>query len=250
MIENLDKILFDFKNSNNIDEKIDIIRKIEDTHTTSSSEYENIEDFNPIILNIRNEYANLLYSVELESSAKISSWDALHSFYKWDVYKARCMFELSCANLLTNSLIKNALFVGAGAVPISSIIASQMPQLNVTALEKDIKAHKLAKNLCKSLNIDINLININLFEFINYENFDIIIVSGTVGSTDYQKNKIIQYITSKMKLNSLLCLRAPVREEHLLMAPIKTELENFAKTIFYLENENDYISRVFYKKIK
>ncbi len=222
---------------------IKVLRAIERMHTTQRSEYDDINELLPNITEIRKEYAKLLYEMEVASARIIQSWNDILKFYKWQIYELRCSFEISCCTHLVNKPLSNVLFVGAGAIPVSAIIACKR-DLSVSALDRDEVAIDLCSRIFNKLDIPVTPIHQNLWGFNDYHQFDLIVVSGTVGVTTEEKQEIAAFIRNKCNKDTQLCFRNPVREEKVIMAPLGVS-SSLNLTEYYLENSSDYISRVF-----
>ena len=216
MLTNLDDIIHRLHTESNL---IKVIREIECMHTPQCNSYENVDIVVPNIENIRFQYAALLYESEVSAAKKINSWKDIKKFYKWSVYALRCLFELTCYQHLSMSQLKHILFVGAGAVPVSAIIAS-IKGYKTTVIERDDKAINLSKRICSRLGIAINFIHEDLYNYSKYYPYNLIVVSGTVGITTAEKQKIGKHIIGYCGNSTILCFRNPVREEKIIMAPL------------------------------
>lgn len=240
------KNLQDIKNKiQSSNELIQVLRGIEKMHTENTSIFDRVDLELPQIDNIRKAYSRLLYDSEIESSKQIIFLNDLLNFYKWDVYNLRCEFEIMACNHISQKNTRTVLFVGSGAVPVSAIVASNK-NLSVTAVDEDDLAITLSKKLIKSIGSKVNVVHSNLFSFQDYSEFDLIVVSGTVGQTTSEKHAIAHHILKYCSEANNLCFRNPVREEKVLMAPI-LKSDNLRMREYYFENSVDYISRVFIK---
>jgi len=221
-----------------------IIDQIEAMHT------QNFDIFDEIVINdnikfLRKTYSKLLYDREVSYSKKLTNLQDIQKFYKWEIYKLRCDFELLCAENVLGRKVRNIIFVGAGAMPISAIVASQK-NIDVTAIDIDFAAFSSGANICKLMNLNIDYQHKDLFNYKNYHKHDLVIIAGSVGTCEKDKENIIKHISNNISKDSTICIRAPIREEKLLMASINL-INSLKRTSFLMENEVDYILRIFFQ---
>ena len=119
------------------------------------------------------------------------------------MYEIRCSFELTCYQHLSTKPLENILFVGAGAVPVSAIIASTKG-FKVAVVERDDKAIVLSKHICSRLGVLIDHVHEDLYNYKEYRAYDLIVISGKVGVTTKQKQNIAMHIINNCGNSTIL----------------------------------------------
>lgn len=246
-MKNLANCLVDrFKSQHCQEDRNALLREIETMHTAAPTILDASIDCTITLTEMRRSYAFLLYSSEIEAAKKLRTYEDVRQFYKWEVYERRCKIEILGATYFRKVPVVNILFVGAGSMPISAIVASNAGYC-VDAIDKDHEAAELGKQICNINDNKISYMKYDLFDFNGYYKYDLIVISGTVGITEYDKAMIAEHILNNATDKTTVCFRNPVREENLLMAPVPF-ISGLRRVEINVEEHNDYISRVYLSK--
>jgi len=142
----------------------------------------------------------------------ISSKDSLSEITLFPFYQG----YVSTAQYLYNSIavisrkpIKKILYIGAGALPLNSILIVQNYNLKIDNIEREYESFKLSKSLLHQLKLDnqIKVIYKDILDFKKLKDYDAIICAILVGEDTKQKQKIINHIGKYMKFGNLLLLK-------------------------------------------
>ncbi len=107
---------------------------------------------------------------------------------------------------------KRMLFVGSGPFPISPLsYMAEDPAVAVTCLERSADASKHAIEVAKVFGLDrLNMITADALEVTDYDNFDCVMVGLVVGTSDTDKNRIVEHFLRWVPNSTLLTFRTAV----------------------------------------
>ncbi len=151
---------------------------------------------------------------------KTAGYIKLEDFIYYSNYNDLINLELT-NTLIYNKNIKNILFIGGGPLPLTAILLAYNLKYNVTILEKDKVSYNLSKNLIDKLELNkkIKVILISAEEYNQYNQYDLIYIAAMVGNTQEEKDTILNNISEKVKLNTMILIRSAFAVKELLYFP-------------------------------
>lgn len=133
----------------------------------------------------------------------------LRKFSAYKYYKKLISIEMKSINYFMPQNNIRAVFVGGGAVPMSSILLAEKYGISSIVLEIDKKVINLSKKLIKTLELSdkIKVINIAGEEF-DFKGFDLIIVAVMAGIDLKTKQLILNRIKNTADQKALILARS------------------------------------------
>lgn len=222
-------------------EKERILREVELSNSDTEPDLSYLDEAQ--LTSARECYASMLYKKELKSAQDSLFGTTSPSFYKVSEYEWRSRIELLLAAWHGLRAPYHCVFIGCGPYPLSAILAASAGH-NVTLLDYSYEAIELAKNLLDQAKVSAEFHCIEATEWKPKDTAPVFaILSGTVSTDSSQKDVICQKIIGNIGPRSALCVRQPIREEKLLMAPISEE-QFGVNTRVTFETRHDYTRRV------
>lgn len=180
------------------------------------------------IIKLRQVFSIEQMSIEKYWSQKIISSKnplaeiILFPFYHGYVSTARYLYNTIVA--ISHKPIKKILYIGAGALPLNSILIAQNHNLKIDNIERERESFKLSRLLLHRLELDnqIKVIHKNILDFRKMKDYDVIICAILVGDNTKQKQRVIAHIGKYMKLGNMLLLKNVDGLRTLLYSPIDT----------------------------
>lgn len=180
------------------------------------------------VIKLRQVFSIEQTSIEKHWSQKIISSKnplaeiVLFPFYQGYVSTANYLYNFIIA--ISHKPVKKILYIGAGALPLNSILMAQNYNLKIDNIEREYKSFKLSELLLHRLKLDkqIKVIHKDILGFKKLKNYDIIICAILVGNNTNQKQRVINYIGKYMKFGNLLLLKNVDGLRTLLYPPIDT----------------------------
>lgn len=182
------------------------------------------------ILDLQNICSNAEEKLELHFANSILSRERkLEDFLYYTNYCEQVNLEMSFINKISPN-IKNILFIGGGALPMTAILLSSKFGFNCDVIEKDENYAKISKKLIDNLSIkNINIINTEALDYGGYANYDLIIVSALTNSDVMKKEMLINHISSRAPL---VLTRYATGNKVLLYPDLdKSVINNIASTV-------------------
>ena len=143
-------------------------------------------------------------------------------FYSGYVSTARYLYDSIVA--ISHNPIKKILYIGAGALPLNSILIAQNHNLKIDNIEREHESFKLSRLLLHKLKMykQVKVIHKDIFDFKKLTNYDVIICAILVGDDTRQRQRVINHIGKYMKFENLLLLKNIDGSRTLLYPPIDT----------------------------
>ena len=182
------------------------------------------------VLDLQNICSNAEEELELHFANSILSAERkLEDFLYYVNYYEQVNLEMSSINKI-NPYIKNILFVGGGALPMTAMLLSSKFGFNCDVIEKNENYAKISKDLIDKLSIEnVNIINTEALDYEGYANHDLVIVSALAGSDIMKKEELINHISSQ---TSLVLARYATGNKVLLYPDLnKSIINNIASTV-------------------
>ncbi len=129
------------------------------------------------------------------------------------------LINLEISNILIYKKdIKNVLFIGGGPLPVSAILLANNFKYNITILEKDERSYNISKDLINKLKLNkkIKLILKLAEEYNDYDQYDLIYLAAMVGNSQKEKDILLNKISMKSNLGSLIIIRSAFAMKKLL----------------------------------
>lgn len=170
----------------------------------------------------------------------------LFNFWYYKNYAALVDLEYANASYVKEKN-KNAIFIGGGPFPLTSILLCQKYGLSCTVLEKNPSSTAMATELVKALRLDkkITIKNIDAYAYTDYENFDLVYMAALVGNNHAAKNKIITAVYDSVKSGTLLLCRSSHGTRKLLYPAIGKATIEKIKPILEIRPYNSIINSFF-----
>jgi nicotianamine synthase-like protein len=107
---------------------------------------------------------------------------------------------------------RRMLFVGSGPFPISPLsYMAEDPAVEVTCLERSPDASEHAVEVAKVFGFDqLKVITADAFDVADYDDFDCVMVGLVVGTSDSDKNRIVDHFLRRVPNSTLLTFRTAV----------------------------------------
>lgn len=241
----LESYLRQFSSQSSLLEKERVLREVELSHSYTEPDIANLDEAQ--LTSARECYASMLYKKELKSAQDALLTPRPHSFYKKKEYEWRSRIELLLPAWYGFRSPYHFVFVGCGAYPLSAILTAAAGH-RITLLDHSVEAIEIASDLLKYVNVSAELHCIEADEWRPKEMEPMFaILSGTVGTTSSEKDDISRKILKNIGPGSTLCVRQPMREEKLLMAPISEQKLGIDACVTF-ETSFDYTRRVLLTK--
>lgn len=147
---------------------------------------------------------------------------ALFPFYQGYVSTAQYLYNTMA--IISHKPIKKVLYIGAGALPLNSILIAQNYNLKIDNIERENESFRLSKVLLHKLKLNnqVKVIHKDILDYKKLKDYDVIICAVLVGNNTKQKQKIIDHIGKYMKFGNLLLLKNIDGLRTLLYPPIDT----------------------------
>lgn len=170
----------------------------------------------------------------------------LSKFPYIDNYKKLTKMEWFSLLGCTNHNSHNILFVGGGPLPLTAILLSLDFGMNVTILEKDKSASYISKKLIEKLRLDssIKVIHQDATKYLDYSNYNIIIVAALAGADSNTKRIILKRINRYIKTGSHIVARSSWGMRKILYRPIDRDAFSMFKTVIEVRPHNDVVNSV------
>lgn len=169
------------------------------------------------------------WSQKIISSENPLSEITMFPFYQGYVSTANYLYNSITS--ISNKQIKKILYIGAGALPLNSILIVQNHNLKIDNIERELESFKLSRLLLCRLKLDkqIKVIHKDIMDFKKLKNYDVIICAILVGSNTKQRQRVINHIGKHMKFGNLLLLKNVDGLRTLLYPPI--DITKFPKSL-------------------
>lgn len=169
------------------------------------------------------------WSQKMISSKNPLSEIILFPFYHGYVSTARYLYNTIVA--ISHKPIKKILYIGAGALPLNSILIAQNHNLKIDNIERERESFKLSRLLLHRLKLDnqIKVVHKDILDFKKMKDYDVIICAILVGDNTKQKKRVINHIGKYMKFGNLLLLKNIDGLRTLLYPP--TDTTRFLKNL-------------------
>jgi len=167
-------------------------------------------------------------------------------FYKAGDYERRARFEYGTASILLGRGISSIIYIGSGPFPATAISAARSG-MKVTLVDRSEEALSLSEQVVAKCGVVCTHVLNEAEHLEDLDGFDLAVISGTVGIEESDKLAICERLLRELGKDGLVCVRTPVREETLLMAPTPT-LKGAFRADAYIETETDYMNRTFLAK--
>lgn len=140
----------------------------------------------------------------------------------------------------------NILFVGGGPLPLTAIILASEYDKKVTVLEKDHDAVNISSELVRRLDLSdkIDVIEKDALEFVEYNNFNVIMVAALAGINKKTKESILSKIKSLSKIGTHVLARSSWGMREILYRPIDTKIFKLFKTEIEVKPHNDIVNSI------
>jgi len=205
---------------------------------------------------LQKAYLKCVYELEMQWTKKLVNLEtpdfSIGQYPKYEQYRIRAYFEHYLLPTIANFNTKKILFVGCGSLPATPIIMKKMFKANIDFLDISKEAIELASYLIEKLKLNdgSKFINSNIFEFHDFDSYDLIIVAGSIGVGEEEKSKLILHFREHLKSGQFLILRPPYQIEKLLISDFNTkDFEGFKVTTAQIVNDDDIILRLVAQKI-
>ena len=129
--------------------------------------------------------------------------ETFRSYYNFSLFQWHTQQEFEIVSQYSACEKKRILFIGSGALPVGAINFCRNFHLTVECIDVDSEAIELSQRLVKKLQIDnyFRFHNINVLNFLNFKEFDFIIVAAMVGINKIEKQAIIQHLANHIDRN-------------------------------------------------
>lgn len=160
----------------------------------------------------------------------------LKGFWYWDCYEKLVDKEIACLPAEKATADSSAVFIGAGALPLSAVILHQKTGMTVTCVDSDPDACRKADALFQKLGLNDMRVICADGEDLNYNRFDTAFVASLVPQEG--KDLIIEEIRNS-KTETLLAVRSAERLHSLLYDPFNEASPNLSSWNFINRTAHD-----------
>lgn len=124
-------------------------------------------------------------------------------YYNFSLSQWHTQREFEIVSQYSVSEKKRMLFIGSGALPVSAIHFCRNFHLTVECIDVDSEAIELSQRLVEKLQINqyFQFHHINVLNFLNFQEFDFIIVAAMAGVRRAEKQSIIQHLANHIDRN-------------------------------------------------
>lgn len=220
------------------------LRDIEIQHTSRDYVVPRIDG--PKLHRFRKLYAEMLYEKELAAAKRMIAEQEEPIFYKASDYERRARFEYGTASILLDRSVSSIAYVGSGPFPATAIFAARNG-MKVTLVDRSEEALSLSEQVAAKCDVVCTHVLGEAEHLDNLDSVDLVVISGTVGIEESDKRAVCEHLLQELGENGLVCVRTPVREETLLMAPTPV-LSGVFQADAYIETAADYMNRTFLAK--
>lgn len=144
------------------------------------------------------------------------AYEDLQDFWYWDCYDKLVDKEITCLPADTMAAGRRAVFIGAGALPLTAIILHRKTGMPVTCVDSDPAACRRAEALIEKLGITNMRVICADGTDLNYNRFDTVFVASLVPQP--LKEEIIDEIRNS-KTQTFVAVRSAERLHTLLYEP-------------------------------
>lgn len=135
--------------------------------------------------------------------------DEIKKFPSFKYYEKLISLEMRSINYFSNNKKIKAVFVGGGAMPMSSILLAEKYNISSVVLEMDSEVSEISKKLIDSLGLSRNIkILSSSGESFNYKGFDLIIIAVMAGFDLKTKELILERIKNTADKKILILARS------------------------------------------
>lgn len=133
----------------------------------------------------------------------------LENYPAFGFYDKLVAFECAISQALCEGKVRNALFVGCGPLPLTSILLAQKAGLHVDCLDKKREACDISMNVIKRLGLTglLRFYHAEVDAMTDIAKYNVIIIATLAGETDQEKMNIIRFLRDHMKKGQILVLR-------------------------------------------
>lgn len=145
------------------------------------------------------------------------------------------------------------LYVGAGALPLNSILLAQKYHLKIHNVERDYPSFRLSTILIKKMKLDdqIKTIHTDIIKYKDLKKYNAILCAILVGKNIKERHKVIEHISKYMNHNSILMLKNVDGLRSLLYPQIDVNLlKNFSILRIYRKQSELTNILIIAKKIR
>jgi nicotianamine synthase len=118
--------------------------------------------------------------------------------------------EIQAIKTVDDISSKKFLFIGSGALPLSGIVLAKEFKIKIDLLDVDKKACELSKKIIDKLHLSnmVNIIESNVNNFSNLDNYGVILLAALVGLSIDEKNSVIKYLSNTVLPGTVVALRS------------------------------------------
>ena len=174
------------------------------------------------------------------------AWGALRAFPYFENYRQLCRLEVGGILSLGLASPKQVLFVGAGPLPLTSMVLAKEHALPVTNVDTDSEACRLASRLAERLGLDgdLDFVHADILDIDDFAGFDLIVLASLVGLARREKTRVLEHLGRHTKPGTLLVLRSAARLRTLLYPRIDLEQLGPFEPLLEIHPHHDVINSV------
>ena len=174
------------------------------------------------------------------------AWGELRAFPYFDNYRQLCRLEMSGISSLEDAPPRRALFVGAGPLPLTSIVLGQEYGVQVRNVDADQEACRLARRLGERLGLvgKLDYLQADILEVADFGDVDLIFLASLVGLGRREKTRVLEHLGHHTKPGTLLVLRSAARLRTLLYPGVELDQLGAFDPLVEIHPHHDVINSV------
>jgi len=179
-------------------------------------------------------------------STSIEPKETLQNFPYIKNYQKLTALEWNALQACCNQVFQKALFVGGGPLPLSAILLAQHYKQEITILDNDEEACRLAERVISVLGLEksVKIIHTDANEYLAYGDHTVIFVAALAGVDEVEKSAIVSKIKKLSVPHTHILLRSSWGSRKLLYPAVHASQFAGLEHVIEIRPEDDVINSI------